>query len=189
MNWTSDMYRYLSWLLFERVFGMCEWTREEETKFKPLIKEIGNKLTRKQALIVINRARRISDEYEDSLLHSMGKMYWKELNSNDGYIPRHITYDAEIYDIWLSAIRKKKTVKIKYDSTTSGFSERLVDPYLTKSPYGIGYCHRRKEIRQFRFDRIIDIKLMNKIFKKPKGWKEQWEESRRRKDSDLARGS
>lgn len=175
-DWTDDMYRYLSWLLFERVFGMCEWTQEEEKNFRPLVRRIEKKLNREQILIVKNRARRIADEYNDSLLHSMSKMYWKELHSSDGYIPRYITFDPEIYETWSSAVRGKKTVKIKYDSTTSGLSERLIDPYLTKSPYGIGYCHKRKEVRQFRFDRIIDMKLMNKKFEKLEGWKEKCEE-------------
>ena len=63
---------------------------------------------------------------------------------------------------------KRQTVKIKYDSTESGITERLVDPYKSRAPYGEGYCHNRKEVRKFRFDRVIDIKLTEKKFKKPK---------------------
>ena len=74
------------------------------------------------------------------------------------------------YEIWKKGAAKRQTVKIKYDSTASGVSERLVDPYKSSAPYGEGYCHSRKEVRKFRFDRVIDIELTDEKFKKPKNW-------------------
>lgn len=177
--WSKDMYRYLSWLLFWEVYGMIEWTQQEEKRIEPLIEEAKQKLSRDERLLVENRARRMSNEYQDGILHQMNKMYWHELNSDDGYIPRHITFNSKIHEAWMSAVRKQQTIHIKYDSTTSGVTDRLVNPYQTKSPYGIGYCQMRKEVRQFRFDRIVDIELMNHTFEKPKDWKEKWEESRK----------
>ncbi|MBU4479847.1 WYL domain-containing protein [Patescibacteria group bacterium] len=44
--------------------------------------------------------------------------------------------------------------------------KRLVDPYKTNSPYGEGYCHLKNEVLKFRFDRIANINLTNKNFKK-----------------------
>ncbi len=179
MKWTNDMYRYLSWLLFEEVHGMSDWTAKEEGRIKPLVSEAEEKLSRDQILLVENRTRRMADEYEQNLLHQLNKQYWKELHDDDGYIPRHITFDSNVHETWTSSVRKQNTVKITYDSASSGLSERLVNPYQTKSPYGIGYCHKRKKVLQFRFDRVIDIDLMNRIFEKPKNWKEKYEENKR----------
>lgn len=179
IKWTDDMYLYLSWLLFEEVYGMCEWTQGEGKRISPLIDKTGRKLSRDERKLAENRARRMKNEYGDSVLHHMNKVYWKELNSRDNYIPRHIIFDSGFYEIWSTAVRKKRTVRVRYDSVASGVTDRLVNPYLTKSPYGIGYCHNRKEVRQFRFDRVIDIEMMNHTFEKPKDWKERWEESRK----------
>ncbi|MBU0577279.1 WYL domain-containing protein [Patescibacteria group bacterium] len=173
------MYRYLNWLLFEEVYGMCEWTQQEEIKIQPLITEAKTRLKQDEILIVENRARRMADEYEQCLLYQLNKKHRKELYDDDGYTPRHITFSSDVHETWLSAVRKQKTMKIKYDSTTSGLSERLINPYQTKGSYGIGYCHKRKKILQFRFDRVIDIELMNRTFEKPKNWKEEYEENRR----------
>lgn len=172
--WTNDMYRYLSWMLFKEVFGMSEWTAKEAGRIQPFIDEAKTKLTPERIAIVENRARRLSNEYEQNLLHQLNKKYWKEIQSDEDYIPRHISFDSDIHETWMSAVRKKQTIKIKYDSISSGLSERLVNPYKTTIPYGIGYCHRRKEVRQFRFDRIIEIHMMNQHFKKPDGWEEDW---------------
>ncbi|MBI4342443.1 MAG: WYL domain-containing protein, partial [Candidatus Omnitrophica bacterium] len=35
---------------------------------------------------------------------------------------------------------------------------RRVDVYAINEPYFEGYCHFRRDIRQFRIDRILDIK-------------------------------
>jgi len=87
---------------------------------------------------------------------------------NDDFIKFDIDYNQKFYEIWKSAVVKRQTVKLKYDSSTSGVAERLVDPYKSSAPYGKGYCHKRKEVRKFRFDRIIDIEMTDKKFVKPK---------------------
>jgi len=179
MKWTNDMYQYLSWLIFGVVYGMTEWVKGENKIINPIIQEIEGRLSHGQILIVQNRAQRLADEYEQNLLHQLNKMYWKELHDDVGYIPRHISFKSDIHEAWMSAVRKRQTVKISYDSTTSGLSERLVNPYLTQIPYGIGYCDKRKKVIQFRFDRIISITHTNHKFEKPKNWREEWEESRR----------
>jgi len=106
----------------------------------------------------------------------MGRMYKDEFcgeeydYGEDDFVKPHITYDNKHYEIWTNAVRKRLTARMTYDSATSGMSERLIDPYQTSAPYGQGYCHLRKEVRKFRFDRIIDIELTNKTFIKPKNW-------------------
>ena len=58
---------------------------------------------------------------------------------------------------------KRLQVEIEYlsQSVASGESARRVrrvDVYHVREPYFEGYCHFRKDVRQFRIDRIIDIK-------------------------------
>ncbi len=172
-DWTEDMYAYLNWKLFEEFFQITSCPPSEQDKFKPLIEASRLKLTREQTLIVENRARRMKDEYRRNLAEELHRIYGDDFYDEEGFDYRdNISYDDRIYNIWSSAVRKKQTVKMTYDSPNSGISERLVNPYKTRAPYGMGYCHKRKEVRQFRFDRVIDIKLTEKTFAKPKDWED-----------------
>jgi DEAD/DEAH box helicase domain-containing protein len=61
------------------------------------------------------------------------------------------------------ALEKRLRVEIEYlsQSVASGDSmrrTRQVDVYAIREPYFEGYCHFRKSIRQFRIDRVLDIK-------------------------------
>lgn len=168
------MHAYLAWLLFEKIYRAGEWYEGEAEKIKKYSAGARQALEPFEQKVVENRARRLASDFRDSELHTLGKMYWHELNDDDGddFIPAYIDYDPEHYRIWSDAVRKKLTVRMTYDSTTSGTLERLVDPYKTHSPYGDAYCHTRKEVRKFRFDRIIDISLTEKKFTKPENWRE-----------------
>ena len=58
---------------------------------------------------------------------------------------------------------KRLQVEIEYLSQTvargaSAERTRRVDVYHIQEPYFEGYCHLRKDVRQFRIDRILDIK-------------------------------
>ena len=61
------------------------------------------------------------------------------------------------------AYEKRLQVEIEYlsQSVAQGDSpqrSRRVDVYHISEPYFEGYCHFRKDVRQFRIDRIVDIK-------------------------------
>ena len=61
------------------------------------------------------------------------------------------------------AFDKRMQVEIEYLSTSvqSGTSlqrVRKVDVYHIREPYFEGYCHFRKDIRQFRLDRVVDAR-------------------------------
>ena len=61
------------------------------------------------------------------------------------------------------ALEKRLQVEIEYLSQRASAEEppqrvRRVDVYYIRDPYFEGYCHFRKEIRQFRIDRVLDIK-------------------------------
>ncbi len=77
----------------------------------------------------------------------------------------------------LKAIRERKSIIIEYYSFSSDqITERKVDPYHLYNFEGVwyfcGYCHLRKEIRDFALDRIKNIK-------------ETYEEFRRLKDFNV----
>ena len=61
------------------------------------------------------------------------------------------------------AFEKRLQVEIEYlsKSVAAGDSPqrtRRVDVYAINTPYFEGYCHVRKDVRQFRLDRILDVK-------------------------------
>lgn len=70
---------------------------------------------------------------------------------------------ATIAKVLNEAHTKRLQVEIEYLSSSiqSGESSqrvRRVDVYHVAEPYFEGYCHVRKDVRQFRIDRILDIK-------------------------------
>jgi len=81
------------------------------------------------------------------------QVFWPERKREPGLIARML---AEAYE-------KRLQVEIEYlsQSVASGESSqrrRCVDVYAIREPYFEGYCHFRKDVRQFRIDRILDIK-------------------------------
>ena len=80
-------------------------------------------------------------------------VFWPERKREMGLIVKML---AEAHE-------KRLRVEIEYlsQSVASGDSSRrvrAVDVYHIREPYFEAYCHFRKEVRQFRMDRILDIK-------------------------------
>lgn len=70
---------------------------------------------------------------------------------------------SAIAKILTEAHQKRLQVEIDYLSQRAAGTEsprrvRCVDVYHIHEPYFEGYCHFRKDVRQFRIDRILDIK-------------------------------
>lgn len=70
---------------------------------------------------------------------------------------------ATITKTLTEACEKKFQVEIEYLSQSltgsdAGQRIRRVDVYHISEPYFEGFCHFRKDVRQFRIDRILDIK-------------------------------
>ncbi|MDO8668644.1 MAG: WYL domain-containing protein [bacterium] len=176
VKYTKQMHEYLAGRLLQEVFRVTGWVKEDAGTIDELLEEAKNKLTDYQIKIVENRARRMKNEYGEWQLETSRKQHWDELGDDDedydygddDFIKFDVDYNYKFYEIWKLAVAKRQTVKLKYDSTTSGVSDRLVDPYKSSAPYGEGYCHKRKEVRKFRFDRVIDIEMTDKKFEKPK---------------------
>lgn len=163
------MYQYLFLLSFQKIHEDLEWIKNEQEAINKLKESIKNQLTEDQVKIVENRAMRLAHDYNeyvfDEFLQEHGDEYGYDWGEED-FRYKNVDYDQNVYDIWTSCVKSKNTVLLTYDSPSSGMSKREVDPYKTNSPYGEGYCHKRQEVRKFRFDRVIDIKKKKKGFTK-----------------------
>lgn len=73
-----------------------------------------------------------------------------------------------------TAAQQEQQVWLSYQSSSSGGSERLLDPYGVVSHagrwYTVGYCHLRNEVRIFRLDRILTIEPRTTHFRRPEGF-------------------
>jgi predicted DNA-binding transcriptional regulator YafY len=77
-----------------------------------------------------------------------------------------------VFKTVLEGCLKKKCLSFTYYSpATEEKSERTVEPYHLLNYMGtwhtIGYCHLRKEIRDFALSRISETKVLSKSFKTP----------------------
>jgi len=80
-------------------------------------------------------------------------VFWPERKRDASVIAKMLT----------EAFAKRLRIEIEYlsQSVATGDSPqrvRRVDVYSIREPYFEGYCHFRKDVRQFRLDRIIDVK-------------------------------
>lgn len=169
IKYTREMYQHLAWRLFQEMYDDIEWCREEKASIARFTDEAGRKLTDGEIKVVENRVRRMNNEYEAQVMETLKDQYWQEFDhGEDDFFFAPVEYNEQFYEIWKQGVARRRTVKMKYDSTGSGITERLVDPYKSSAPYVEGYCHNRKEVRKFRFDRVIDIELTDNKFEKPK---------------------
>jgi len=174
IQYTREMYEYLAWRLFQKMYGETDFVSMEKNRIDEFVESARKTLTKDQVKIVDNHVVRMKNDYKKLALESFREEYRHEFNDEDDdydFVRPTIEYNQKFYEIWKSAVMKRQTVRLKYDSTTSGITDRLVDPYGSSAPYGEGYCHKRKEVRKFRFDRVIDIEITSNKFQKPKVWK------------------
>lgn len=80
-------------------------------------------------------------------------VFWPERKREMGTIAKMLS----------EACEKRLQVEIEYLSQSVAIGEspqrvRRIDVYHIREPYFEGYCHFRKDVRQFRIDRIVDIK-------------------------------
>lgn len=76
--------------------------------------------------------------------------------------------DENFYAVVEEGIRRHRIISLKYNSIQSGVMEREVEPYflifIERAFYFVGYCYRRNDLRTFRIDRIIDVRLTDRKF-------------------------
>ena len=80
-------------------------------------------------------------------------VFWPERKRDTGAVAKILN----------EALSKRLQVEIDYLSQATSHGEsaqriRRIDVYAIREPYVEGYCHFRNAIRQFRIDRILDIK-------------------------------
>ncbi|MEL6440842.1 MAG: WYL domain-containing protein [Cyanobacteria bacterium J06621_8] len=81
-----------------------------------------------------------------------------------------ININPQIWQQLQEATSKSRQVWISYyAATTNSKSERTIDPYLLNiyrgtNPYVVAYCHLRKALRDFRIDRIQQLKVLKTTF-------------------------
>lgn len=87
-------------------------------------------------------------------------------------------------NVWLQPVRRaivgRKTLSFEYrkrsaDEGGTNVSRRQADPYglvnIDGAWYMVAYCHLRNDIRNFRLDRMAEVKVLDKVFKRPAGFK------------------
>jgi predicted DNA-binding transcriptional regulator YafY len=82
-----------------------------------------------------------------------------------------IDLDPEIWTKLLDATKQSKSVWMRYSSPKKGDSERTIDPYdldiyRGSNHYIWGFCHQRQAIRQFRIDRIRELRILDQTFER-----------------------
>lgn len=72
-----------------------------------------------------------------------------------------------------TAASDQRSLKIEYDSVSSGLSKRLVDPYFivfrARAFYFVAWCQKRGDFRTFRLDRIRSAVVTDQHFVRKKG--------------------
>lgn len=101
------------------------------------------------------------------------KKFTPETTHIENPLPGEREKGEMFYGVIESAITTSNRIKVKYESISSGPTEREVEPYFIifrgHAFYFVGYCHLRKEFRTFRIDRVTDIEIIDKTFLKDSG--------------------
>jgi len=96
--------------------------------------------------------------------------YSSNIKSTDYYIVKenssnvNTTYAKKLFDDMRASINTREKIRILYKSNSSGESYRNVHPYGIFSNQGemylVAYCEKRKDIRSFKTNRIIDYEIL-----------------------------
>ena len=79
-------------------------------------------------------------------------------------------FNPEIWEQLESACHHSRKVWIRYYAASKNEqSERVIDPYLIdiyrgSNPYVIAFCNKRQDFRDFRIDRIKELKVLDESF-------------------------
>ena len=156
----SNYIAYLSALIARRIVGELGSSASKLKLLENWADECGAKLN--------IRMRQEADEDSLSILSAYTDIiedeYNHQLESSNGYEDRgwsKIEFDPQIKEMWKYAIKNKLQISMVYVSETSGKTKRVVKPLKTSGPYGEAYCFLRKEDRVFRFDRVMELKLLD----------------------------
>jgi len=78
---------------------------------------------------------------------------------------------SRVLAVLSGAAQSERTVHMCYASSKGEGSERDFDPYGLLYRHGCwyvgGYCHLRRDLRSFRLDRVADVTLLERRFRRP----------------------
>jgi len=91
------------------------------------------------------------------------------------FAPARMVPPKEFVVLLSEAAQQCRNVWLRYRAfERAEDSERVVDPYglVCRSGfwYLVGYCHLRSDLRNFRLDRIVDVKMRTETFERPVGF-------------------
>jgi len=121
---------HVALLVLRDVYDQTDWLNEDLEQVQKEINLSQSQLSPVELTEASSLADELVSQYEMTIREYVEDDYqdkydnWRE----------EIEYDEELYEVWKEAVRNRQTVKLKYDSTTSGVSERLVDPYASRTP-------------------------------------------------------
>jgi predicted DNA-binding transcriptional regulator YafY len=83
-----------------------------------------------------------------------------------------VNLNPQIWQDLVEACRKSQRVWIRYYAATRDReSERVIEPYFLdiyrgSNPYAIAFCRKRQDMRDFRIDRIRELKILDETFER-----------------------
>src|SRR5215213_527331 len=104
-----------------------------------------------------------------SVLRTPQKEKLEALNNNIKLqLPACIKYDFEYLSLIQNSISSKTIIEIEYKNLNSEISKRKVEPiglvFYAMSWHLVGWCHTRKDYRDFKVARILNIKDLAQPF-------------------------
>jgi len=88
-----------------------------------------------------------------------------------GITPPDVRPSSEVVVVISTAVQESRRVWMRYRAFEKDETERELDPYGLVYRggfwYTVGYCHLRQDLRTFRLDRVIEVRLLDSIFQPP----------------------
>lgn len=122
-----------------------------------------------------NHYQSAMEKLKSVLRHSDKNMILNIENQIDvyGYRPKDEDLVKNSIPIILQSISEKKQLKINYQDVVGGVTERIIEAvgvfYEFNYWYLMAFCTMRKDFRQFRMDRIMELQELDVIFQKEYG--------------------
>ncbi len=119
----------------------------------------------------------VDPETVESLEHKIQKLISKSVDRTARWQDRiafakHSTPVSDQFEMLHRAIAKRRKVRIDYYSLTRNkTARRTIRPYLLTKSLGYwylsGYCELRKDLRTFKFERILSVEPLGQSFPAP----------------------
>jgi len=88
-----------------------------------------------------------------------------------GITPPDVRPSSEVVVVISTAVQESRRVWMRYRAFEKDETERELDPYGLVYRggfwYTVGYCHLRQDLRTFRLDRVIEVRLLDSTFQPP----------------------